>query len=194
MSKNYVQEGKHLTLDVGGDLKSGDPVVVGGISGVLMVDADATTHMATVDTQGVYALSVKAVNDSGNSAISVGDPLFYVSGDTPAISKKGSTGTLFGYSLGVVEAGTTATVNVLLVGMANSSEEARIDALEAGKLDVPDPLIPFVADLNETVTKTDIDDNGAIDGTEIAAMLSADHATVNAIKDALVTAGIMSAT
>ncbi len=45
--------------------------------------------------------------------------------------------------------------------------------------------------LDETVAKADIDDAGTIDGTEVAAMLSADHARVNAISakvDAIIVA------
>lgn len=37
------------------------------------------------------------------------------------------------------------------------------------------------ADLDETVAKADIDDAGTINGTEVAAVLSADHAKINAL-------------
>jgi len=113
MSKNKVQEGKHLTIDVGGDLLSGAPFVVGGIAGVLMHDADTTTHIATIDTEGVYALSVKGVDGSGNAAVAIGDALYWTVGDTPQLNKK-TTGALFGYALATVGSGATATINVLL--------------------------------------------------------------------------------
>lgn len=54
--------------------------------------------------------------------------------------------------------------------------------ITAAALDVPQVHIANVSSgLDETVAKTDIDDAGTIDGTEVAAMLSADHVVVNAI-------------
>lgn len=113
MSKNKVQEGKHLTMDVGSDLLSGAPIVIGGIAGVLMHDADTTTHIATIDTEGVYDLSVKGVDGVGNSAVAIGDAIYWTVGDTPQLNKK-ATGALFGYALEAVTSGSTATINVLL--------------------------------------------------------------------------------
>jgi hypothetical protein len=55
---------------------------------------------------------VKAVNDSGNSAVAVGDEIFYVDADTPKLSKK-SSGYKFGIALEAVTSGETATINVL---------------------------------------------------------------------------------
>jgi predicted RecA/RadA family phage recombinase len=114
MATNYVQEGRRLFLTVGTGVKSGDPVVVGQIAGVALIDADAS-GMATVDTQGVYSLSVKAVDSAGNSAVAVGDAIYYVDADTPKLSKK-DTGVLFGYALETIAAGQTATIKVKLKG------------------------------------------------------------------------------
>ncbi len=44
------------------------------------------------------AATVKGVDDDGNSAVALGDPLFFIDGDTPQISKKAS-GLFFGYAL-----------------------------------------------------------------------------------------------
>lgn len=49
----------------------------------------------------------------------------------------------------------------------------------------------FVADLPEDIAKTDVDDAGTIDGTEIAALFNTLTAAINANKAALVTAGLM---
>jgi len=61
----------------------------------------------------VVSVSVKGVDGGGNSAVAVGDKLYYVDADTPPISKK-TSGTFFGYALGAVSSGATATINVLL--------------------------------------------------------------------------------
>lgn len=89
---------------------SGDPVLVGQIPGVALTDerADGTT---TVDTAGVYKLSVKAVDGVGDSAVAAGDIIYYVAADTPKLSKK-NTGVRFGYALEAIAAGATATIMV----------------------------------------------------------------------------------
>lgn len=114
MAKNFVQEGRRLSLTVGAGVKSGDPVVVGQIAGVALIDADSN-NQATVDTQGVYSLPVKAVDGAGDSAVAVGDAIYYVDTDTPKLSKKNS-GVLFGYALEIIPAGQTATIKVKLKG------------------------------------------------------------------------------
>jgi len=113
MAKNYVQEGKVLTLNVGANVSSGDPVVVGQIAGVALTNADSNGN-AQVMTEGVFKLSVTAQSwDSANSvyvddAVSVGDAIYYDNGTL----NKNSNGTLFGYALEAVAAGATATISV----------------------------------------------------------------------------------
>jgi Uncharacterized conserved protein (DUF2190) len=93
--------------------KSNDPVVIGSISGVALFDADASGN-TSVDMLGVYNLSVKGIDDNGNHAISIGDPIFVVPSDTPKLSAKVS-GTLFGYAYSAgVGSGSTATIGVML--------------------------------------------------------------------------------
>lgn len=89
---------------------SGDPVIVGQLPGVALTAerADGTT---TVQFDGVFELSVRGVDGAGNSAVAVGDILYYVSADTPKLSKK-DTGVRFGYALGTVGGGATATIPV----------------------------------------------------------------------------------
>lgn len=113
MSRNRLfANGRHLSLPVPVGTKSGDPVAVGQIGGVALEDRDSTGE-TTVDRRGVYALTVKAVNGAGNSAIAAGDKLFFVEADTPKLSKK-DTGVFFGYALKAVAAGATATIPVAL--------------------------------------------------------------------------------
>lgn len=97
---------------------SGGPVVCGQIPGVALTDerADGTT---SVDTEGVFLLSVKGIDGSGNSAVAAGDIIYYVAADTPKLSKK-ATGVRYGYAVpagtnaGTVTSGATATIPVKL--------------------------------------------------------------------------------
>ena len=91
---------------------SGDPVVVGQIPGVCLIDRDANGK-ATIVRRGAYNLSVKGIDGSGNSAVAVGDILYYTDADTPPVSKK-ATGVRFGYADEAVTSGATATIRVIL--------------------------------------------------------------------------------
>lgn len=91
---------------------SGDPVIVGQIPGVALTN-ERTAGDTSVDTEGVYDLSVKGIDGGGNSAVAVGDILFYVAADTPKLSKK-NTGVRYGYALGAVVSGATTTIPVKL--------------------------------------------------------------------------------
>lgn len=113
MAKNRVYEdGRRLSLAATDPATpaSGDPVVVGQMPGVALTDerSDGTT---SIDFGGVYSLAVRGVDGVGNSAVAVGDILYYVAADTPKLSKK-NTGVRFGYALGTVAAGATATIPV----------------------------------------------------------------------------------
>lgn len=90
---------------------SGDPIRCGAITGVAQTDerSDGTTSVDIGPT--TWNLSVKAVDDAGNSAVALYDQLFYVDADTPVLSKKQS-GYPFGYALEALDAGTTGTIHV----------------------------------------------------------------------------------
>lgn len=93
---------------------SGDPVLVGQLPGVALVNehADGTT---TVKFNGVYNLPVKGVTTAAaGSAVAVGDIVYYVPGNTPKLSKaSGDAGAVrYGYALGAVASGATATIPV----------------------------------------------------------------------------------
>lgn len=91
-----------------------DPVRFGFATGVALNNESADiSGETTVDFgQHVWDLSCKGVNDSGNSAIAVGDAIFYVDADTPRLSKK-SSGYFFGYAMEGVNSGSTDTIRVL---------------------------------------------------------------------------------
>jgi len=66
----------------------------------------------------VYELSVKGVNDSGNSAVSAGDQLYYVDndiGDGSGFLSKKNSGYFFGFALEAVSSGSTSTIKVLVL-------------------------------------------------------------------------------
>jgi predicted RecA/RadA family phage recombinase len=111
MSTNQVYDrGDVLTEPVASGTTSGAPVVVGQMPGVAETDraADGT---ATVRFNGVYNLSVKGIDGSGNHAVAYGDILYFTTGDTPPLSVK-ATGVRYGYARGTVNSGGTSTIPV----------------------------------------------------------------------------------
>lgn len=95
---------------------SGDPVRYGLLTGVAL-NAESTANNPTGYTSvdfgpRVWNLSVKGVDGSGNSAVAVGDSLFYVDADTPKLSKK-AAGYFFGIAQEAVGSSLTATIKVL---------------------------------------------------------------------------------
>ena len=111
MAKNLIQEGDVLRLTVDSSVKSGDPVVVGAFHGVALTDYSATDGKADISLTRVFDLSVKGVDGVGNSAVIIGDKIYFVNADTPKLSKK-NTGDYFGIALGLVSGGETATIPV----------------------------------------------------------------------------------
>jgi hypothetical protein len=107
-----MKDGRYLEWAVAGK-SAGDPVIKGTMTGVCLTDTDADGNVS-VDLGGVYDLSVKGIDDAGNSAVAVGEKIFYVVGDTPLLSKKAS-GYFFGFALEVVNSAATATINVLQI-------------------------------------------------------------------------------
>lgn len=92
---------------------SGDPVRYGEMTGVALVAEDADSYTQVDFTAGrSWDLSVKGVDGSGNSAVALGDKLYYVDADTPVLSKK-ATGRFFGFANGVISSGATATIEVI---------------------------------------------------------------------------------
>lgn len=112
MAKNIVfEDGTQLALVATDPTTpaSGDPVVIGQIPGVALI-AEAADGVTTVKTDGVATLSVKGTNGS-DTAVAAGDVLYYVSANTPKLSKT-TSGVRFGYALEAVTSGATATIRV----------------------------------------------------------------------------------
>ncbi len=119
MAQNEVQPGKviHAAASSPATPVSGDPVRVGEIPGVALTNEGEGGNAAgesSIATEGVFDLSVKGLDGSGSSAVSVGDKLYFVDADTPHISKK-ATGHLYGKALGAVNGNATATIPVMLI-------------------------------------------------------------------------------
>jgi hypothetical protein len=131
---------------------SGDPVRYGMLTGVALTDEAAGGNAAghtTVDFGPTsWDLSVKGIDDSGNSAVAPGDAIFYTDADTPKLSKK-SSGYFFGFAKAAVGSGQTATIEVAhipspgsgtlgsgTVGTANLASGAVTEAKLSGALAV----------------------------------------------------------
>lgn len=95
-----------------GGATSGAPGLCGQFGFVAETDQRAD-NTVSANRKGVYSLSVKGVDGSGNSAVAAGDIIYYVTADTPKLSKK-ATGVKFGYALAAITSGSTATIPVLL--------------------------------------------------------------------------------
>jgi hypothetical protein len=97
---------------------SGSPVRYGLLTGVALVDESAGGNASgetSVDFgPREWSLSVKGVNDSGNSAVAKGEAIFYTDGDTPKLNKK-SSGYFFGIASEAITSGATATIRVMHV-------------------------------------------------------------------------------
>ena len=90
------------------------PVRVGELAGIALAAEDGQ-GITPVTLQDTWDVSVKAINGGGNSAVAVGEKIYYVDGDTPNCSKK-TTGTFLGYAGAAITSGGTATIPVILPG------------------------------------------------------------------------------
>ena len=114
MAKNTVHmwsRSRSLVCSSPATPASGDPVICGQIPGVALTAEDAA-GLTTVALDGGWDLSVKGENAGGNSAVAVGDILYYEAGQTPPINKDATNGVRFGYALAAVTSGATATIAV----------------------------------------------------------------------------------
>lgn len=115
MARNYVQPGKTLRIPTAEGAKSGDPMVIGSwLPCVLLTDAEAESpYEATVATMDVYEVSVEAVDQAGNNAVSIGDAIYYDSTKDPVLSKR-ANGEFFGVALEEIGAGSTDAIAVMI--------------------------------------------------------------------------------
>jgi hypothetical protein len=98
-----------LTVTAGG--VSGDVQAISDLVVYLQTDRNTTTGKATVTIpcKHVQKVSVTAVDNSGNSAVALGDKLYL---DAGVINKDSVAGKAFGYALEAVASGETANIQV----------------------------------------------------------------------------------
>jgi predicted RecA/RadA family phage recombinase len=129
MATNFVRDGKKMQMPTANGAEAGDAYVVGGyLPCVLLTDAaTASPYNATVQTEGVFSLSV----NGDSSAVGIGDMLYWTDKDTPL--HKDSSEDPFGIAL---EATThaTAAINVLLTPKATIPASVDTSDLAAGAL------------------------------------------------------------
>jgi len=83
--------------------------------GVALNSEVAASDLIAIDTEGIFDLSVDAEDDFGNSAVVAGDAIYIADADSACtLSKRQDPegNTLFGYALGSITEGNTATIAV----------------------------------------------------------------------------------
>lgn len=96
---------------------SGDIVVYNGLVGVAITDYDDTNETITLEISGGHTVEVVAVDDSGNSAVEVGDWLYYDKANS-RISKESSGNQAVGIARSTLATGTTGDVDVQFIPQA----------------------------------------------------------------------------
>jgi hypothetical protein len=123
MAKNWEQKGDILTVlestltpQASGLIQSGAPAFWGAgdfLTGVAQNTALASTDLIPMDRKGVYRLLVTGRNETpADEAVAIGDKL-YIDDAEDQLNKDFTLGTFFGYALGTVTSGGTATIPVL---------------------------------------------------------------------------------
>lgn len=91
------------------------PVRWGNLTGIAITTVggggNAATELTVDFGPRADSLSVKGIDDSGNSAVADGDSIYYVDADTPHLSKK-TSGYLYGVARAAITSGSTATIVV----------------------------------------------------------------------------------
>ncbi len=191
MAENIIfKHGNTLNMAVPSGITSGDPVVVNNITGVALTDRDSDGN-ATVKFNGVADLSVKAIDDDGNSAVAVGDVIYWLTGDTPKLSKKNS-GTGFGVAMETITSGSTATIKVKQMDIATLASLAAgsVDTTQLAADAVTGAKIADDAIDSEHYTDGSIDEAHLADGAVGVAKLNANQQ----VKFVTVNIGTLSAT
>ncbi len=96
----------HPTADSQTLAAAGDPVLIGGVSGVALETAEASTDYINIDTGGIYWLSVTA-----GATISIGDAIY---ADSDLVLSETWGGTPFGFALKAVAETETDVIPIKL--------------------------------------------------------------------------------
>jgi len=150
----YQKDGRKIQATVATTVNSGDPGVLGTYTPyVALTDADSTSGLCTIDTDGVYKLTVGGKSaHSTDATVTAGDMLFYTSTATvnsdSVVINKDSSGEVFGIALTGVAKGAATEIPVKLspVYVASAS-------INAGKLASDAVTTAKILDLNVTTGK-----------------------------------------
>ena len=120
MAKNIKRPGPNvtLTLPVPALTASGDVVEIVDLHGVALTDIDADGN-ASVRTALAFTadVTVTAKNHTVDSAVAIGDKLYYDASETPdEINKDSTDGKAFCFALEIVTAGESAEIEVGFMG------------------------------------------------------------------------------
>lgn len=105
-----LEDAKQVCLPVPEGTKSGDPLVLGAMPCVALIDRNPDGE-ASIDRGGAYRLSVEGKNKAGEKAIEVGD-IIYLKGGKLGVNNE--EGVRFGYALDPVVKGATTVIRVAI--------------------------------------------------------------------------------
>jgi predicted RecA/RadA family phage recombinase len=165
MATNFIQDGKKMELPTVTGAESGDAFVVGDfLPCVLLTDAETTSpYNASVQTEGVFELSVVAHDGSSPSAVAVGDALYWTDKNTAL--DKDTTEDFFGIALEAIASG-TETIKVLLV-----PKTALPDTIGSADIDAGAVLTASITNAQVTSAKLAADTIQIVEKTFTAAQI-----------------------
>lgn len=143
---------------------SGDPYVNGFIRGVLLADSDGTNASVLTDFTAIVDLLVEAKDGNGNSAVAVGDRLYYDSVETIKINKDSINGKFYGIALEAVTSGSNDTIRVGFggsYGVAYTDQLAGVAVTADGAIAVP------TQDTRYSITKAGVAAMTLVDPTAV---------------------------
>lgn len=118
MAKNILYPGHSVNLDltVAVGVVSGAPVEIEALHGVALEDRGSDGKaVVKLPIAFVADLAVEAVDGTGDSAIAIGEKLYYDAAATIKVNKDSTNGKPIGYALEAVNAGASDTI---MVGIA----------------------------------------------------------------------------
>jgi len=188
MATNFIREGKQMEMPTVTGAESGDAFVVGDyLPCVLLTDAEtASPYDATVQTQGVFDLSVYGHDGNSGSAVAVGDVLYWTDKDT-ALNKDASE-TPFGIALETVDSSVTSTIEVMLLPKVYIASEITASmlgasAVETAKIKDENVTLAKLEDLTQgsIISGQGSDRPGELDISGDGEILVGDGTDVNAV-------------
>lgn len=113
MATNEIfKDAEQIQLTVGASVAARTPMVVGNIPVMtLTATGSSGTTAATCLLKGVVDVSVHGADGSGNSAVAVGDIVYY---DSTELNVDDTNGVRWGYALEAISSGDTDTIRCLI--------------------------------------------------------------------------------